>query len=168
MRLFLIPGPDCFLLVACQLKRPPTYCFQPYICAGINPIDICLRRQLCSLSPLLPRRWKKQHTYLACQPNTYHNKPYRVASLPMPGSAAWVPFASELSAPIGIANAGDGSGRLFILEQAGKIRIWQAGNLASEPFLDITDRVGCCGERGCWVLLFTRVIRKRLFLRELY
>ena len=77
-----------------------------------------------------------------------------VASLPVAGSAAWAPVASGLNAPIGIANAGDGSRRLFILEQEGKIRILQDGTLIGEPFLDITDRVGCCGERGLLGLAF--------------
>ena len=77
-----------------------------------------------------------------------------VSSLPAAGSAAWLPVASGLNNPIGIANAGDGSGRLFILEQEGKICILQAGTLAAEPFLDISDRVGCCGERGLLGLAF--------------
>lgn len=56
--------------------------------------------------------------------------------------------------PVGLGNAGDGSGRLFILEQAGVIRILQDEQLLPEPFLDITDRVGCCGERGLLGLTF--------------
>lgn len=75
-------------------------------------------------------------------------------SLPVPGSAFWVPVVDGLNSPIGIANAGDGSGRLFILEQEGRIRIWQSGAILAEPFLDITDRVGCCGERGLLGLAF--------------
>ncbi len=47
-----------------------------------------------------------------------------------------------LETPVGIANAGDGSGRLFILEKVGRIRVVQAGTLLPGPFLDITDRVG--------------------------
>jgi glucose/arabinose dehydrogenase len=68
--------------------------------------------------------------------------------MPAGQSASWQPVVSGLEAPIGIANAGDGSDRLFILEQSGRIRVIQSGELLSQPFLDIVDRVGCCGERG--------------------
>src|SRR5829696_6782660 len=43
----------------------------------------------------------------------------------------------------------DGSGRLFVIEKVGRIRIIQAGQLLETPFLDITDRVGSDGnEQG--------------------
>jgi glucose/arabinose dehydrogenase len=63
--------------------------------------------------------------------------------------------ASGLQAPLAIANAGDGSGRLFIAEQAGRIRIIQDGKLLDKPFLDISDRVGAnSSERGLLGLAF--------------
>jgi glucose/arabinose dehydrogenase len=52
------------------------------------------------------------------------------------------PIVGGLETPVGIANAGDGSGRLFILEKVGRIRILRDGTLVATPFLDITDRVG--------------------------
>lgn len=82
--------------------------------------------------------------------------PSPVPSLSFPDSAAyeWTLFSSGLSKPVGIANAGDGSGRLFILEQAGIIRIIQNDQLLIEPFLDISDRVSCCSERGLLGIAF--------------
>lgn len=53
-----------------------------------------------------------------------------------------------------VTGAGDGSGRLFIVEQAGRIRIVKDGELLPEPFLDITDRVESGGERGLLGLAF--------------
>jgi hypothetical protein len=53
-----------------------------------------------------------------------------------------------LDQPIDIASPGDGSGRVFIVEQPGRIRTVQDGRLASEPFLDIVDRIASGGERG--------------------
>ncbi|OAI42111.1 hypothetical protein AYO41_01130 [Verrucomicrobia bacterium SCGC AG-212-E04] len=47
----------------------------------------------------------------------------------------------ELQAPVNISHAGDGSGRLFICDQRGKIRIIQNGMLLPTPFLDITAKV---------------------------
>lgn len=43
--------------------------------------------------------------------------------------------------PLRVTNAGDGSGRLFIVEKRGVIRIFQDGELVAQPFLDIAGRV---------------------------
>ena len=60
-----------------------------------------------------------------------------------------------LDQPDGVANAGDGSNRLFVLEQPGRIRVVQDGTLVDVPFLDITDRVGNDGsEQGLLGLAF--------------
>lgn len=49
----------------------------------------------------------------------------------------------------------DGSGRLFIIEKVGRIRIFQNGQLLEQPFLDIDDRVGSFGnEQGLLGLAF--------------
>lgn len=58
------------------------------------------------------------------------------------------PLVDGLDGPIWITSAGDGSGRLFVAEQAGRIRIVSDGQLQPAPFLDITDRVTSGGERG--------------------
>ncbi len=59
-----------------------------------------------------------------------------------------------LAQPVYVTHAGDGSGRLFVLEQAGRIRVVEDGRLRPEPFLDITDRVLAGGERGLLGLAF--------------
>jgi glucose/arabinose dehydrogenase len=46
--------------------------------------------------------------------------------------------ASGLTAPVGLTHAGDGSGRLFIVEQTGQIRVVEDGTLLAAPFLDIS------------------------------
>ena len=51
-------------------------------------------------------------------------------------------------------HAGDGSGRLFLVSQTGIIRIRQNDTLLAQPFLDISDRLACCGERGLLGLAF--------------
>ena len=65
-----------------------------------------------------------------------------LASLAPAGAAIGInlqqlPGATGLSSPVAIVDAGDGSGRLFIVEQAGLIRIWQNGALLATPFLSI-------------------------------
>ncbi len=49
--------------------------------------------------------------------------------------------SGQLVAPIGMANAGDGSGRLFVLDQRGKIQILQNGSLLPTPFLDLGPKL---------------------------
>ncbi len=65
-----------------------------------------------------------------------------------------VPFVGGLRAPLAIANAGDGSGRLFVAEQGGRIRIIRDGRLVAVPFLDIRDQISSGGERGLLGLAF--------------
>jgi len=63
--------------------------------------------------------------------------------------------AGGLASPSGIVAPGDGSGRLFILEQPGRIRIVDDGSLVDAPFLDIVDRVTSEGnEQGLLGLAF--------------
>ncbi len=64
------------------------------------------------------------------------------------------PVASGLSMPILATHAGDGSGRLFLVEQGGVIRVWDAGAVLATPFLDLSSDVSCCAERGLLGLAF--------------
>ncbi|MGB5552802.1 MAG: PQQ-dependent sugar dehydrogenase [Thermoanaerobaculia bacterium] len=50
-------------------------------------------------------------------------------------------IASGLVRPVAIRHSGDGSGRLFVVEQAGKIRVLKGGQVLADPFLDIEDLV---------------------------
>jgi glucose/arabinose dehydrogenase len=62
------------------------------------------------------------------------------------------PFLTGFEAPILVTHAGDGSGRLFVVEQAGVVKAWD-GNTAT-TYLDITGRVQAGGERGLLGLAF--------------
>ena len=59
-----------------------------------------------------------------------------------------VPAAAGLERPVQVTHAGDGSGRLFVVEQKGRIRILRDGVINELPFLDISGQVSCCGEQG--------------------
>ena len=63
-------------------------------------------------------------------------------------------MADGFDQPVQVVDAGDGSGRLFVVEQAGRIRIVQDGQVLPEPFLDLSDLVSCCGERGLLSVAF--------------
>jgi glucose/arabinose dehydrogenase len=72
-----------------------------------------------------------------------------------------------LHAPTGVTNAGDGTGRLFIIEQAGKVRVVSAdGALDPKPFVDLTGRIISGGERGLLGLVFhpSFATNRRLFV----
>jgi glucose/arabinose dehydrogenase len=65
-----------------------------------------------------------------------------------------VPVVSGLSSPLFVGHAGDGSGRLFIVEQGGVIKVLQPGSSTPTVFLNITSRVLSGGERGLLGLAF--------------
>jgi glucose/arabinose dehydrogenase len=61
---------------------------------------------------------------------------------------------SGFTSPLGIVNAGDGSNRLFVVEQGGTIHIIKGGVRLTTPFLDISTRISSGGERGLLGLAF--------------
>ena len=58
------------------------------------------------------------------------------------------------SSPVGITHAGDGTGRLFVIQQGGQIRLVKNGVLQATPFLNISTRISSGGERGLLGLAF--------------
>jgi glucose/arabinose dehydrogenase len=76
-------------------------------------------------------------------------------SLPDPQNFIWREIPGWLEKPTDITSPGDGSGRVFVLEQPGRIRIIQNGELLTTPFLDIVDIVGSnASEQGLLGLAF--------------
>ena len=64
--------------------------------------------------------------------------------------------ASGFEMPLDIRFPPDGSGRMFVVEQRGRIRIVENGAvLSGRPFLDLRAKVSCCGERGLLGLVFS-------------
>ena len=57
------------------------------------------------------------------------------------------PAVQDLSSPVFVTGTADGSGRLLVVEQTGKIRLAASGSRLT-TFLDLTDRVLYGGERG--------------------
>ena len=71
-----------------------------------------------------------------------------------PGDLVLAPLISGLNSPVAVRHAGDGSGRLFIVEQGGVIRTWDGTAMLPTPFLNITSAVLSGGERGLLGLAF--------------
>lgn len=63
-------------------------------------------------------------------------------------------IATGFTRPVYLTHAGDDSGRLFVVEQAGRILILRDGQALSTPFLDIRDRVESGGEKGLLSVAF--------------
>jgi glucose/arabinose dehydrogenase len=74
-------------------------------------------------------------------------------------------FGSGFDHPVFVTNAADGSGRLFVVEQVGRV-VEVSGDGSRRTFLDITDRVAFGGERGLLGLAFSPTFRSdgRLFV----
>ena len=77
--------------------------------------------------------------------------------------------AGGFSSPTAIAGAPDGSGRLFVLEQPGRVRIIRNGAVLPTPFLTIpSTRVQCCGERGLLGIAFPPEFASKQYLYLTY
>ncbi|HYM64306.1 MAG TPA: PQQ-dependent sugar dehydrogenase [Gaiellaceae bacterium] len=77
-----------------------------------------------------------------------------VVAAPASGALRLAPVASGFSNPVHLASTPAQSGRLYVVQQGGVIRIVQNGQVRSTPFLNISDLVTCCGEQGLLSLAF--------------
>jgi glucose/arabinose dehydrogenase len=59
-----------------------------------------------------------------------------------------------LSSPLGVVNAGDGSGRLFVVQRDGRVRVVKSRKLQAGNFLNVGSRITAGGERGLLGLAF--------------
>lgn len=77
-----------------------------------------------------------------------------LAAQSAPSEISLVRVASELASPVDIQSAGDGSKRLFVLQQNGIIRVMRNGTLNPSPFLAITSKTRSNGECGLLGMAF--------------
>ena len=56
--------------------------------------------------------------------------------------------------PVHVASTPSERGRLYVVEQAGVVKVIERGRVRATPFLDIRDRVICCGEQGLLSIAF--------------
>ena len=76
--------------------------------------------------------------------------PAPLANLKIKLTPRWRGFA----APLYLTHAGDGSGRLFVVEQGGEIRVIRDGKLVPKAFLNVRGLISAGGERGLLGLAF--------------
>lgn len=89
-------------------------------------------------------------------PTPSSSPPLPTPSGPSPDKSSFklTRIAAGLQSPVYVTGSGDGSGRLFIVEQIGRIRILENGALLPKPFLDIRSLVVSGGERGLLSVAF--------------
>ncbi len=88
-------------------------------------------------------------------------KPQNISTttiFPAPLAITWPVIALQevitgLSQPLHIAHAGDASGRLFIVEKAGRIKVY-LNNIYQATFLDIHTKVSIVSEQGLLSVVF--------------
>ena len=79
---------------------------------------------------------------------------------PAPHGGKWAEvglaqFASGLEFPVDLTHAGDGTGRIFVVEKPGRIKIVRDGEVEAGSFLDIEQKVRSSGsEQGLLGLTF--------------
>ncbi|MEO6759760.1 MAG: PQQ-dependent sugar dehydrogenase, partial [Saprospiraceae bacterium] len=67
----------------------------------------------------------------------------------------WEPWITAgLENPVDLKNAQDGTGRLFVVEQRGRVRVIRDGVLVTTPLVDIAAKVQFAGEMGLLGIAF--------------
>ena len=81
--------------------------------------------------------------------------------LPGDPKIALVKLADGFNDPVGVASAFDGTGRIFVVERVGKIKVVKDGKVAAKPFLDLTKNTPLGSEvqtgfveQGLWAVAF--------------
>jgi glucose/arabinose dehydrogenase len=144
------------ILTACQLN--PT---QP-ISVETRPIENDTSNVIPTLTKEIPvppptsRPLQPKSTNTPLMTSTPEAKPLSMnVSFPDPNAYQWEIILEGLDEPVSLANARDHSGRVFIVEKVGKIRILQDNELLETSYLDIRDRVGSSSsEQGLLGLAF--------------
>ena len=70
-------------------------------------------------------------------------------------SIGLTPIAEGFDSPLLATNADDGSGRLFVVEQTGRVWVLRGANRSAPPFLDVSSKISAGGERGLLGLAFS-------------
>jgi glucose/arabinose dehydrogenase len=71
---------------------------------------------------------------------------------PPPFKLQLLPVMTGVDKPVYLTN--DGTKRLFVVEQTGKVRIWDDGKLLDRPFLDLSDKINVDYECGLLSIAF--------------
>ncbi|HEX5465568.1 MAG TPA: PQQ-dependent sugar dehydrogenase [Candidatus Limnocylindrales bacterium] len=120
---------------------------RPLLAVGMSAVLVaCTGTPTASPSPSASLGFSPSPTAsgVSRPPTTSTSRPTPVQTASLAGlQISLQRFVSGLQQPVGIVAPGDGSGRLFVVEREGRIRvIGPTGDLQAAPFLDIRDLVG--------------------------
>src|SRR5687768_2193041 len=86
----------------------------------------------------------------------YASPAAQAVTAPNPANYKLTQVATGLTKPVLFTHSGDNTGRQFIVEQTGKIKIWQNGAVLPTPFLDVSTLITTAGqEQGLLGLAFS-------------
>ena len=105
---------------------------------------------------------------IAVAPVVAQEVPKTAADVARPGGKipgdpkiALAKVADGFNDPVGVSSAFDGSGRIFVVERVGKIKIVKGGKVNAKPFLDLTKNTPLGSEvqtgfveQGLWAVAF--------------
>ncbi len=118
-------------------------------CVAVVPTVPDINKLLRTATPRAFATLRPQITPAATQ-----RSPVTATALPAI-SYQLLPVATGFERPVYLTHAGDGSGRLFVVEQPGRVRIISSGKLLPEAFLDLSALVNSRkNERGLLGLAF--------------
>jgi glucose/arabinose dehydrogenase len=141
----------CALLAACGAEATPAESTAPTLPAAPRATDAPAANTAAPAAPTAPRA-----TGASAANTATPNSP--ATALPASGTRSPVALklvSDDLRSPVYVTHAGDGSGRLFVVEKGGTIALLRNGQRAPRPFLDITALVNSSGsEQGLLGLAF--------------
>jgi glucose/arabinose dehydrogenase len=91
----------------------------------------------------------KPPTTTAAQPTTAET-----TTIAEPARRALETVVTGLDKPLYVTSAPGEPNRLYVVEQTGRVRVVEGDRVRVTPFLDLRDRISCCGERGLLSLAF--------------
>ena len=122
---------------------------------------IRLPRRLVSIPTVALLAWAAATTAIPARPDRATASSVTTAAFSAANVSLGISLVkSGFSSPVLVTNAGDGSNRLFVVEQTGRIRILKGSTLLATPFLDLHTALTCCGGRACSGSRSTRTTRR--------
>lgn len=77
---------------------------------------------------------------------------------------AWTARTPVFEQPVAVTSAKDGTNRLFVVEQTGRVKVWPPRTASPSVYLDIRSRVQVGGEQGLLGLAFSPTFGRDRYL----
>lgn len=115
-----------------------------------------------------PRRLAGIAFAVATQVVVAWSAPLASATSPTTVSVSFGSVASGFSSPVSVTSARDGSGRLFVVQQGGLVRVVKGTSVQSTPYLDLRSRTAASGEQGLLDIVFHPGFKSRPYVYASY